>query len=464
MRLTTLLFTLIYFSIGILFLQGIYEIDLISAFSLLYAFFLIKQLFDSLGKSFPFKELIMSIMGLQLIISPFFDYYYFKNEVFGVMRVDKEVYFSYVLPATMALQFGLFLLHPRKTNEDKLFNVLSLNSKQNIRLGWMLIGIGYIFYLLNLLVQIPSSLAFIFVSFAFFRFIGFFYLWFSKSSFLYLGFIIVFIPFFIKTINSAIFIDLLIFIIFILSIYLMKEKISRWKIIALAIIGFWALFILQSVKHSYRSIVWNDSFEGSQITVLSKLFIEKIANFDQINFKEVGAGVNIRLNQGWILTHVMNNIPNKKPIAEGRFLEKEIIGILLPRFLYQEKAVVGDHEKFLYFAGWSLASGVAMNVGIMGDGYGNFGNIGGIIFCFFFGLWLGLFFRIFFNIAKRYPTLPIWGVLIFFYSMRAGNEFYIIANWMIKTSVIVFIYYLIFENKNQVKYYPLAMQSLLKAS
>lgn len=392
-------------------------------------------------------------MGLQLIISPFFDYYYFENEVFGIMRVTEQTYFSYVLPATIALQIGILLLYPKKTHEDQLFHILPLNSKQNTQMGWGLIISGYFFYLLNLLIQIPTSLAFIFISLAFLRFIGFFYLWFAGAGYLKTAFVIVFLPFIISTINSTIFIDLMVFAIFFTSVYLMKNKISKWKIAGLAIIGFLGLFTLQSVKYSYRLVVWDENFEGSKIAVLSKLLVERIANFDKTNFKEIGAGVNIRLNQGWILTSVMENIPHKTPIAEGAYLKKELIGLLLPRFLYPDKPIVGDHAKFKYFSGWTLSASVAMNVGIIGDGYGNYGKTGGIIFCFVFGMALGYTFRLFYRMAERYPTLPIWGILIFFYSMRAGNEFYIIANWIIKTSVIVVAYYIIFERKNHIKYY-----------
>ena len=97
-----------------------------------------------------------------------------------------------------------------------------------------------------------------------------------------------------------------------------------------------------------------------------------------------------------------------------------------------------------------------MNVSIVGDGYGNFGPQGGILFCFVYGLSLGYFFRIFYKLAKSYPTLPFWGILIFFYSMRAGNEFYIIGNWIVKTCVLVFFYFFLLESNNKIdKYLPL---------
>lgn len=447
-----LLLTL-YYVIGVWYLSEQYGVLPISGLSLLHGFYLIKRLFDTFGLSLPFKQLILSLMGLQLLISPFFDYYYFKNDVFGIMRVDEITYFSYVLPATIALHLGLNIFYPKSTNEIKLFKILPLQLALNNQLAWGLIISGHIFYLIGSIVNIPSSIAFIVVSLSFTRFIGFFYLWFSNSKHTKIAFIIIYIPFFISVVKSTIFIDLIVFVVLITAVYVMKNKTNKFKLTLFAIIGFFGLFVLQSVKYSYRTIVWDKNFSGNKGIVLGRMMLDQVVNFSSLDLKTVGSGVNIRLNQGWILTSVMENIPSKTPIANGEYIKKELIGLLLPRFLYSDKAVVGDHDKFKRFTGWALASNVAMNVGIMGDGYGNYGKTGGIVFCFIFGLALGYIFHLFYKIAGQYPTLPIWGILIFFYSMRAGNEFYIIANWIIKTGVIVFLYYTFIENNNKINKY-----------
>lgn len=449
----SLLLTFVYYLLGALYLYEQYNVTIISGISLLYSFYLLKRLFDEFGRSLPFKYLILSLMGMQLIISPFFDYYYFENQVYGIMKIDEISYFSYALPCTIALHLGINLFYPKNTNEARLFQLLPIQLKTNNVLSWGLISVGYVFYMLSISINLPSSISFIVTVLAFMRFIGFFYLWFSGSQYTKLAFIIIFIPFVISVIKSTIFIDLIVFTVFITSVYVMKYQTPKWKLILIALIGFWGLFILQSVKYSYRIIVWNENFTGSSSQILADMMLNQINNLGSIDFKTVGAGVNVRLNQGWILTSIMTNIPNKNPIAEGKYIQKELLGLLLPRFLYPEKPVVGDREKFKYMTGWSLGTGVAMNVGIMGDGYGNYGKTGGIVFCFIFGLALGYIFHLFYKISNKYPTLPIWGILIFFYSMRAGNEFYIIANWIIKTGVIVFLYYTFIENNNKINKY-----------
>lgn len=441
----------LYFIIGTQYLIQYHEVAPLSAVSLLYSFFLIKRLFDALGKKLPYKELILALMGLQLLIAPYLEYYYFYNEIFGVMRVDEHAYFSFVLPAILAIHIGLNLFHPQETYEKELLELLANRKSLNSKIGIGLIIVGYLFYSLS--DYVPSVLGFVATALSFMRFIGFFYLWVAGSKYSKLAFAIVFIPFLLLTVRATIFIDFLVLSILITSVYIMKYQLAKWKVIMFSIFGFFSLFILQSVKYSYRNIVWSTEFQGNSGVILTDMMLNQVLNINSLDFKTVGASINVRLNQGWIITGILDNMPARKPFAEGSYLKKEALGLLLPRFLYPDKPIVGDRKKFENFVGWQLGQGTAMNVGIIGDGYGNFGPQGGIMFCFLFGLSLGYLFNIFYRLARRYPTLPIWGVLIFFYSMRAGNEFYIISNWIIKTGVLVSLYYFLIENNNRITNY-----------
>lgn len=446
----------LYLLIGLQFLHQYHEVTYISGLSILYALYLIKKLFDALGQSLPFKELILSIMGLQMLIAPYLEYYYFHNEIFGVMKVDEFVYFSYALPATIAIHLGLNIFYPQNTHEIELFRYLKLKRTKNTALGIGLIIAGYSFYILSGI--IPNVLSFVVVSLGFMRFIGFFYIWISDSRWSGLAFIIVFIPFILSTIRATIFIDLIVFAILITSIYVMKYNVPKWKIIIISIFSLFSIFLLQSVKYSYRSVVWATDFQGNSTSVLGNMMLEQLLNISDLDFKTIGANVNVRVNQGWILTGILDHIPAQQPIVEGKYVKREVLGLFLPRFLYPKKPVVGDRNKFEELVGWKLGRGTAMNVGVLGDGYGNFGRIGGIFFCLSFGAFMGYIFRLFYSLAKKYPTLPIWGTLIFFYSMRAGNEFYIIGNWIIKTGSLVFVYYFLIERNNRItKYFNLTI-------
>jgi hypothetical protein len=122
-------------------------------------------------------------------------------------------------------------------------------------------------------------------------------------------------------------------------------------------------------------------------------------------------------------------------------LKQELIGIFLPRFIYKNKAVVGSHDKFNEFTGWELSEGTAMNLGILGDLYLNFGKKYGIIMGFVFGLLLGFLHHRYLIMLHVHPDLIFWSILFYFMLMRAGNEFYIIMNWYVKTMIIVAIFF-----------------------
>src|SRR5205085_10915478 len=132
------------------------------------------------------------------------------------------------------------------------------------------------------------------------------------------------------------------------------------------------------------------------------------------NMMVAAAAVNARLNQGWVMAVILKTIPARKPFLEGELFYRELKGLFLPRFLMADKAVAQSSEKFERFAGYKL-KGYTIAVGILGDGYGNFGVNGGIIFCFFIGLFFNIATTVFLNVCRKYPMLFLWYFVVFFY-------------------------------------------------
>jgi hypothetical protein len=167
---------------------------------------------------------------------------------------------------------------------------------------------------------------------------------------------------------------------------------------------------------------------------------------DKTSFLYTAASVNLRINQGWVMQLIMYNLPNKRPFLNGEVLEDELVGLLLPRFVLIDKATVQTSEKFEKFVGYKLG-GYTIAMGILGDGYGNFGIGGGIIFCFIVGLFYNLCLYIFYRISEGTPSVYLWGIFIFFYLIRAGDDFYIISNWIIKSSMMLALIYFMFKRQ-----------------
>jgi hypothetical protein len=440
-----------------------WKLPFVSILALIYSLIQVSNLLSSLGKRLPFKELIISITAVQLLLAPFLQYYYFKFKIYGNMNIDAITYYSYALPSLLMLHIGLELFYPSKNFEVNLFKVFS-NNKKTIELrGFFMIVAGYLAYGMTKFTGGYSSLDFIIYLIAFTRFIGFLYIWLSGSRFTFLAFIAVIVPFTIEAINESMFVQIIVLFSILMTIYYMKHKTSKITIYLTFVVTAMILVLVQSVKYAYRSTIIERDFTGNKTVLFTQSVIEQVENINMSNLKPLLGTVNVRINQGWILSDIINNLKNKEDKIKPEYFKKEVLGIILPRFIYSGKPTVGDHEKFHDFTGWRLSRRVAMSVGVMGDGYGNFGALGGMLYCLGFGILLGLIFNIWNKFSLVYPSLYIWGVLIFFYSMRAGDESYIIINWIVKSSVFVFIYFLVFERKHKIeKYIPVYKKAAIR--
>lgn len=404
-------------------------------FSLLFGIYLIVELLFSLGKRIPYFELMFALFGVQLLISPYADYHYFHNQILAVMEVPESVYYEFVTFAILGLYIGFKLLTSHiKDNELVVRKAIKTNSQQYENIGFNLIIFGYFFFFLTFL-----SSNFVFVSLSYLRFIGSLYILYSNSSRKLYYMLLVWLPFFIITVKSVVFINIIIWTLLLYCFFNLNKRVRKILIVSLALFGFTAISILQSVKHVYRESAWDPN--ARKELSLTSLMINQAKNLDAELLKLIGGAMNLRVNQGWIISHGMNNLGDNDRNLSKNYLKQEMIGIFLPRFIYKDKVVVGSREKFYEFTGWELGGGTAMNLGIIGDLYLNFGKRKGIVAGFIFGLILGWFHSIYLRKLILYPDLLFWSVLFYFMIMRAGNEFYIIMNWYFKTILIVTIFF-----------------------
>lgn len=398
----------------------------------------------SLSKGLPIKEITGFLMVVQLLLTPYLDYSMLKPKGISFMAVSQEKYFYYALPAVFAFIIGMKI--KLKKNADNIIQNINKGDKsKNSKIGIALIVIGYLFFILQKTFNL-AGYEFIFVVLALFRFVGLFYLWFSNNKYTVVYMLLVLIPTTISTIQGSVFIDLVIWFFFIYAFAAIKYKVKIRTTITIVAASLFLLLILQSVKIRYRAVEWksvNTLKTSTGIDLFADLFTSSLQTINEKSLFKMKANLIIRMNQGWIVSHVLKkDVPNS--VTEQKtFLSDELVGIILPRFIYEDKAIVGDNKKFRYLTGINLNKSVSMNVGILGDGYGNFGFLGGILFCFLFGLFLNLAINVCLKISNRTYSILFWMPLIFFYAMRAGNEFYIITNWIVKSGIIVMFYFYI---------------------
>ncbi len=123
----------------------------------------------------------------------------------------------------------------------------------------------------------------------------------------------------------------------------------------------------------------------------------------------------------------------------------DLKGVILPRVLFPEKKIAGDHSKFEHFTGHILHNNTSMTVGVLGDYYLNFGYTGALVGLFIFGAVAS---RAVYWFTKKYvvshPINIIWIPVLFGYMVRANNDFYTVINSMFKGFLIfLFVQFLL---------------------
>ena len=415
--------------------------------SLVLAFHFVLLLVYKLGKTLPIRELAAFTYTLQILIGALLTYKFYPHTPVGFMTVREETYYPYALPCVLVFILGLYF-PPFKYTSFRLSTILDSNKIGNAinKEEWSKLGVQIV--IASFVVQVISSffpsdgLSFFYTLFSYFRYVGIYYLWVGKYKYRYVFFAIVFIPFIATSLAGGLFIEMFIwsFLTF-AAIQLPKPRSFRVNILVFAG-GLFMMFLMQSVKLDFRKVAWK---EGNTMSVTERIgyFASLATNFDLGDSKTrdlANMHFIIRINEGFILSNIMKNMPARQPFVDGKYFKDELEGIFVPRFLVPDKAVVGSHEKFEKFAGWKLDRNVAMAVSILGDGYGNFGYWGGIIFCFLNGLLLNFLLHLCAKIAnEREKSLVLWMPVIFTFSVRCGDEFYIITNHIVKSSILIFI-------------------------
>ena len=414
--------------------------------SYIITFYLAARLVQQLGSKVPFADLVLVITAIQYLLSPALDYEYLgKYNPYFLMRIPQEQYYSYVMYAFVALWAGFSIPLGRKPRDIEFINALKKCPRMNAEIGIHLIVIGFTANYLSKLIVFPPAFNFTVTLLALMRFIGVLFIWLSDHKNKKWIITIVILEFVLYTLASAILIQLIIMAIFLYSYYTLVNKPNKGKIILLSTVSLVILFFVQSIKKDYRAVIWKQN-ESDKVDVFSGLLFDKVGNMDETSFLFTAASVNLRINQGWVMQLIMNNLPGKKPFLNGEVFEDEVVGLLLPRAVLIDKVSVQTSEKFEKFVGYKIR-GYTIAMGILGDGYGNFGIEGGIIFCFLVGLFYNLCIYIFYRVSQSIPSVYLWGILIFFYLIRAGDDFYIISNWIIKASMLLCVIYFMFKRQ-----------------
>jgi hypothetical protein len=148
------------------------------------------------------------------------------------------------------------------------------------------------------------------------------------------------------------------------------------------------------------------------------------------------------MNQGNIVTQVMQRIPTIQPFDDGKYLFKTIMSSFVPRFLWPDKPEAGGRFNMQYYAGKKMNLVTSMNVGPLGEAYGSFGTRQAILFMVLLGLFIRWVYGIVFRLSRKTPLLVLWLPVMFYQiTYSAETDTLQILNSFIKTAFFVAILY-----------------------
>ena len=388
-----------------------------------------------MGKTIPIIDLITAMAALQWILGPFIEYSKETSHYKYYMYVDEPTYMSFIVPAVIAFVLGT-RIYKSNTYLDEIGDRVKLLLEVNPKLPYLLIIGGLAISFTSSFV--PAFLRFVFFLLSNVKYIGVIYLLFSDKPNRW--------PIFwgmmsftaITSIAAGLFHDLLLWGMLTFTFIAREMRLSQLKKYAVVVLAVLFATTIQSVKSQYREMVWAQGYTGNKLALFLSLSSDQIFG-DNSDKPKTDTDVNVRLNQGWIISAVMHNVPEREPYAGGSTIIESIKASLLPRFLAPDKKKAGGQENFEKFTGLMLGENTSMGISLVGEGYANYGIWGGILFMFCWGLFVSWFWKKLIRWGDSiYPTLLIWSPILFLQVIKAETEFAVVLNHLIKAAVLVF--------------------------
>lgn len=394
-------------------------------------------LFDSIGHILPTRHLLSSFMCLQFFLGSAFaysgldKYQYFKYK----MRIPESEYFSYALPAVILFIIGLHITAGNYKGEIIDKKSVELFVKKNPKLPYVFIIIGFLASVVS--GSFGSELSFVFYLLGSFKFIGLYLLVIGGKQLKVLPLIIVMGSIFGSSLASAMFHDLLTWIIFTAAVFGIKYKFDfKTKLIGVAAFVFLAITI-QVLKGAYREAKGDADIETGAET-FANLYQEQSEEGGVLNFNSLAIS-NVRINQGFIITNIMETVPDKVPFAKGEEMNQILEAAFMPRILAPDKLRAGDRSIFVKYSGIPLTAGTSMGLSSVGDAYINYGIFGGVIFMFILGLVYSEVLKVFQKQSFTYPVLILFVPLVFYYPIRPDCELQTILGHLVKSCFLIFV-------------------------
>ncbi len=422
---------------------SLYESIAISIF----VYFLLTFISD-IGEKFNIIDIAIPLAFLIWLVVPVITYNLF-NERNGLarlwdtyMKLPSDEYFSFTLPATFLFAIGLKFpfREPYKNHYTHIINLKkSMIGKSRVSVIFLLIGLAATL----ILPSTPESIRNIVFNFSYLSFVGMFYAIYSNFKQKSIIIIICVLLLLTQVIASGMYGPLIYLSIITFLILSVSSGVSlRFKTIGI-LLGIFGIFFIQAIKGEYREATWEGLERNGDPVIFGSIVIEKLSNPLEIFDPSRLFAMTVRTNQGALVADAINYVPRYEPFAKGETIILAVLSSFVPRFLWPSKPRAGGADNVCRFLGdcYSAKVGVAYNLGPIGEAYVNFGRNGGIIFMFFYGLFMKYCFVKVLRISVFEPTLILWLPLLFICVFSMENDVLGFINSLFKSAFFCFICY-----------------------
>jgi hypothetical protein len=358
------------------------------------------------------------------------------------MKVPQDVYYTYMLPAVSMFILGLHVTAKKFRGEIINIKAVSAFVDRSGDLPYYFVAIGFLSTVIS--TYFSAVFGFVFYLMASFKFVGAFMLLLGTRQMKPMVLVLVFGSVISSSLLTAMFHDLLTWLIMLGAILAIKYKPPVILKTGVAV-GFLVLaLVIQQLKGAYRQEAWFGT--GGGLDAFERVY-DKQQEDKGFFSKESLAKSNVRINQGFIITNILRTVPARVPYENGKELLQILEAAFLPRFLAPNKLNAGDRTIFMKYTGMYLHPGTSMALSSPGDAYINFGALGGSVMMFFLGLLFSETLIGFHKYSRYYPALLLFTPMVFYYPMRPDCELQTSLGHLVKCSFLIFMMIQIWKHR-----------------
>jgi hypothetical protein len=393
---------------------------------------------QDLGKRLEIRDIISFMAVMQWIVGPVMAYNYLPADPLYFMSVSEARYMNFVVPVCYAMVLGLYfpLAEERIVDRDDLDRA-AVYLKARPWLGYILAAVGLAAGFVSK--YLPQSLTFLMFLITNLQYVGVYMVLFSGSKFRWLIFAGIMGLATSAAVLQGMFGELVQWFMLSFLVIAMAVRIPMWGKVLMISAGIFLIQLVQATKQEYRMATWYANSDKSNSEIYQEIIAQRISSPAGLFNAETSSNMAARLNQGWIIARIMNHMPEKLDYVHGETIETAVYAALLPRFLAPSKARAGGRANFERFTGTPLPETTSMDISLVGEGYANFGYLGGIAFIFLVSLFYNWVVIKIVSFSRKNPSLVLWIPFLFFQVMKAETDFATVFNYITKAALITFL-------------------------